>query len=213
MHPETGQPARVVARTILVNCLLLCRGNTKPVRDLAGLLTPLGKVRIVEDSGDIPGDFQQLTTLARTTAWDRAFNGIEPVDTWFVEDDVAGRREDFARLAELTAAVRADLVAHYVARPADEPAWPHWFRNPGFTQPWKSFNPICRLSGRLIGRVQKFREERGAFAFHEILFASLAEDRFDLANLRPGVTGTFRWRPPVSGDAPGIHHPVKRRVM
>lgn len=78
-----------------------------------------------------------------------------------------------------------------------------------------SFNPLCRLSARLLQKVLEFRKDNGRFIFHEVLFASLAmEGRMACLdwNKRPEfkrLFSEFRYRPPLEQAVPGISHPVK----
>ena len=38
----------------------------------------------------------------------------------------------------------------------------------------RTFNPLCRLSNRLVQKILDFQEQHNTFVFHEILFPSLA---------------------------------------
>ena len=135
---------------------------------------------------------------------------------WLVEDDVAGDGESFARLVERTTEVGADLSALEIRSKADDAGWYWWGAAEGFfEEPWRSFNPLCCLSGRLVRAILDFREARGRFTFHEVLFASVAKAHgmrcFDWgkdAELKYDVAH-FRYRPVIESALPGIVHPVK----
>ncbi len=94
--------------------------------------------------------------------------------------------------------------------------WPHWRYAHGFFQnPWRSFNPLCGVSAKLIRSALELRKCHGRFTFHEALFASLAKSgrmacldwkaQPEFKRLFPA----FRFRPPVTEVIPGISHPVK----
>ncbi len=184
------------------------------MRDLARAVSPLGDVRVVEDLGPTPHGFRDINYHwppggSVVHAWDRAFHGIDLQTTWFVEDDVAGRRSDFQKLHEATCNEDADLLSLYIESREQAPTWPHWHNNRAYPAQFKSFNPLCRLSPELIRRVIELRERKGHFLFHEVMFPSLARTRLDMRDLLPGMFDSFQWRPQVRTVMPGICHPVK----
>ena len=190
---------------------ILTRAISPATDALAERLAPLGEVRVIEDRGPEPYGYQMLTTLARVTAWDRAFaelDGERPV--WLIEDDVHLGDVDLADLIARATQSGADLCATDIASRTADPDWPHWGRGFDFRHPCKSFNPLCRLSAGLIRQVLAFRELHQRFAFHEILFASLAESHWDMRRECPELFGRYRWRPLIAAPAADrIEHPVK----
>ena len=155
------------------------------------------------------------------TAWSRAMvhlsRTLEPDEAvWLVEDDVAGDKASFAELVELTATAGVDLAAVDLRTRDEDSHWPQWRYADGyFDEPSRGFQPLCRLSGRLVREVLAFRERHGRFAFHEVLFASLARNSgMSWQNWSRDVTTrhllpTFRYRPEVRPIERGINHPVK----
>jgi hypothetical protein len=160
-------------------------------------------------------DFPQIT------AWSRAMSHLSRTlrdneAVWLVEDDVAGDVESFSRLVELTRARDADLSAREICRRREDSEWYFWSRADGhFEDPSRAFQPLCRLSARLLREILRFREDLGHFVFHEVLFASLA-GRHGMSTLDwkedaacKGCFSTFRYRPVVETVSRGIAHPVK----
>ena len=163
----------------------------------------------------------QTNVFPPLTAWSRAFYHLsltlgEEEAVWFIEEDVAGSAECWEALGRLTEASGADLAAWDVRSREEDPGWYFWNTvDPWFPQPWKAFQPLCRVSARLIRAALAFREEKGRFTFHEGLLASLAAREgmklLDWARHPEcrGVFGTFRFRPVVTVPQRGICHPVK----
>lgn len=157
----------------------------------------------------------------KVTAWSRAMVHLERTleddeAVWFVEDDVAGDADTFARLVAGTAARNRDLAAQELRSKRDDPDWWAWWRADGFfDEPWRGFQPLCRLSPRLLRAVLDFQKQHGGFTFHEVLFASLAhrEGMRCLAWCRDAEfkhgMPVFRYRPAVDAVEQGICHPVK----
>jgi hypothetical protein len=163
----------------------------------------------------------RASDLPPITAWSRALvhlsRTLEDHEmVWLVEDDVAGDAESFARLVELTRSRNADLSAMDARTREEDPGWYFWPVAEGFlTDPCRAFQPLCRVSPRLIREILRFREEHGHFVFHELLFASLARrsgmsvlDWNDDAEFA-GSFPVFRYRPEVNAITRGISHPVK----
>jgi|GEM_PF-1790790 len=155
------------------------------------------------------------------TSWSRAFVHLSRTlrkgeAVWFVEDDVAGDAESFRQLVSETAAVGADLSALEFESAAENPEW-IWFATAEgfFEHPWRSFNPLCRLSERLIRKILEFREHHGRMTFHEVLFASIAaENGMSTLNWRKDIrfkhlVANFRYRPIINHPVQGVCHPVK----
>jgi len=143
------------------NCIVLCRRLNRRVMQLVESAAPLGRARVVEDRGAVREGYWGLATLAPTTAWDRAFQGIEARTTWFLEDDVSGTVRWFGELARRTHRLEAELLACDILTRSQSPNWKWWRRRAReaelFPEPRKSFNPICRLSGTLIEKVLALR--------------------------------------------------------
>ena len=171
------------------------------------------------------------------TAWDRALLWASRYGRsrlfWLVEEDVAW--QPASALPDLMRRLDdedpgADLISRsHQGGPSWSPRWVNWQR-PRLSLPpqslYSSFNPLCRLSRRMLDAVAALAAQHGRLAYNEFLFASLARAQgmrlrfFDLE--RDGVT--IRYRPPFDdaglrrlaaaaarGGAQGgaIVHPVK----
>jgi hypothetical protein len=192
--------------------IILSRAKSAATNALSHRLAPFGDVTVIEDIGPHPEGYEMLTTLKRVTAWDRAFVNLNADSAvWFIEDDVhLGSDANIADLFSKAAKCGADLCATYIASKAEEPDWSQWESDFYFKHQRKSFNPICRLSAELIGRVLAFRELHNKFIFHEILFASLAKSYWNMQHACPELFGCFHWRPLVLQPKDDrIEHPVK----
>jgi hypothetical protein len=154
--------------------LFLCR-NSNTVGELPRNLSRLSlRCQIVYDhpplSRDEPNDvwvpdfaargYQHVMSGSKkfpsVTAWSRAFvhlsQSLEDDEAvWFIEDDVAGDTESFRQLLVRTKEVNADFSTLRIRAASECPNWPWWHTaSDFFERPWKSFNPLCRLSARLI---------------------------------------------------------------
>jgi hypothetical protein len=171
------------------------------------------------------GLMSQSSPFPTLTAWSRAMyhlsKTLEPDEAiWFVEDDVAGNAAFFEALVRETADAGADLSAIDIRSRRSDPHWHLWsYAEPWFPEPWRAFKPLCRKSARLIRAALEFRERHGRFAFHEILFPTLANEsgmRFLDWNRGPDfrrLLTCFRFRPAVDHPMAGICHPVKREPV
>jgi uncharacterized HAD superfamily protein/hypoxanthine phosphoribosyltransferase len=196
-----------------------CSGGGPDQDDPATVWIPDGEAEgyggLMSESGPFP----------RITAWSRAMvhlartlEGDEAV--WFVEDDVAGDAGSFAEFVQRTASRNADLSAIDLRRKRDDMHWPWWrYADDFFEEPCRGFQPLCRLSARLVRAVLDFRVRHGEFTFHEVLFASVArrEGMSWLSwNCDAGFrhfVSRFRYRPEIREVAGGICHPVKNPAV
>lgn len=224
--------------------MILARTAGSAPESLTKVLEPLGRVEVILDSqgvveGSGPTGAQRRTYLPdgaisgfvglmgrsgsfpEITAWSRALahlaNTLQPDEgVWFVEDDVAGDTMSFAELVAKTVALRVDLAAMDIRSKREDAGWYFWNNAEGFfDEPSKAFQPLCRVSGRLLREILNFQEKHGFFIFHEILFASLNRqlggrylswnDDRNFEHLFP----EFRYRPEVEVLRRGICHPVK----
>ena len=193
-------------------------GRRPPARVMA--LSKRHSVWVPDDEAEgFDGLMGRLDVLPRITAWSRAMVHLartleEDEAVWFVEDDVAGDAASFAELVRATCEVDADLAAWHVRTRAEDPGWYFWSRAEGFFQePCRAFQPLCRVSGRLLREVLDFRERHGRFIFHEVLFASLAREKgmrlWDWSAECGERFAVFRDRPDTRPVERGISHPVK----
>lgn len=173
------------------------------------------------EAGRFQGMMSDPGRFPRITAWSRAFAHIAATSNladgfWFVEDDVAGDQASFRELVKLTTDERPDLAVPCIWSKDYDPEWPWWWQAEGyFTMPLAAFQPLCRVSARLIECVLDFQKAHGKLTFHEILFASLAlENRMLCLDWSQSAQcrrlfGAFRPAPEVDVCGPGISHPVK----
>lgn len=214
--------------------LILGRQASPATRRLQGVLSPLGLAEVIVDSpggdgiwypdeevagyGGLMGFSSKFPAI---TAWSRALYHLSKTlqadeAVWFVEDDVAGNFAFFEALVSQTAAFGADLAAIDIRPREKDWRWHCWnLAEPWFERPVRAFQPLCRMSARLIRAALEFRQEHGQFTFHEVLFPSLAAlhgmDFLDW-HAEPGfrhLFRNFRFRPSVEFVKPGISHPVK----
>lgn len=219
--------------------LILCREPSVATTSLESIFSSFGQVEIVTDSHStrnvwVPDEsmagFENLNRYTGSckpvTAWSRAFRHLATMDLeiyegiWIVEDDVAGNAGRFSVLIERNRAVGADLSAVEIRSEKEDPDWPHWWHAEAhFTNPFRSFNPLCRLSPRLIRASLAFRQKHQQFIFQEVFFASLAIQKgfsgFDWRRdpeLAP-LFRTFHFRPHIELLELGICHPVKDPLL
>jgi hypothetical protein len=178
-----------------------------------------------EESDGYGGLMSTSGPFPKITAWSRAFVHLartleDDEAVWFVEDDVAGNYESFAELVSKTACQNPDLAALELKTKQEDKHWPWWsYAEEHFEEPCRGFQPLCRLSGRLVQKVLDFRQSNGGFTFHEVLFPSLAH----AAGMRclewtssaafKHLFHTFRYRPNVTAVRIGISHPVKDAAL
>lgn len=163
----------------------------------------------------VSGSFPWVTSWSRAFAYLKDFPSVEE-DVWLVEDDVAGDPASFKRLVEATVSHQPDLAAIDIRSRSDNPAWPWWGYADGyFPDAAAAFQPLCRLSGRLVRAVLDFQKRHGRLIFHEVLFASIARQQgmkclsWDRSAEFRYLLGSFRYRPEVTKCSHGISHPVK----
>jgi hypothetical protein len=215
--------------------LILARQAGPASQRLLDTFTPLGKAEVITDSPQgggtwypdelLPGYHGLMgfsSNFPPITAWSRAMyhlsQTLEPDQAvWFIEDDVAGSPAFFQQLVAQTSASGADLAARDIYSKADDGEWDCWsLAEPWFQHPVRAFQPLCRVSSRLIAAALEFRQAHGEFAFQEILFATLAATHgmhcLDWSKHieHARLFGTFRFRPAVEWAGYGICHPVKQ---
>lgn len=222
--------------------LILCREDHEGVRALKAIFGKLGHTEVIldqpvaESNRETAGFYYADEMLAgfrglmsnedyfpRYTAWARAFYHVATREgrferVWFIEDDVAGDSESFARLVDAVGQVVPDLAATGITSQTEDPSW-YWWQHYSefFDRPYKAFQPLCCMSWDLVQKVLDFRQNRGSFLFHEVLFPSLAfqsgakvVDWLKDPLMRP-CFAVFQYRPACLPNGPGIYHPVKDR--
>ncbi len=228
--------------------LILAREAGTMTEQLVRVLSPLGQVEVIvdrplgdslasavadrryihlgdEEAAGFGGLMSKSGPFPRITAWSRAFAHLaqtveEDEAVWFVEDDVAGDVDSFAALIAATRAKQADLSALDIRTRHEDAHWPWWSYADGvLPSPCRAFQPLCRLSGRLLRAVLDFQKRHQRFTFHEVLFASLAHEhgmtwldwRKDPAT--KALVEDFLYRPDVNRVHRGVSHPVKDPLL
>lgn len=210
-----------------MNCIILTRNGDSPSASrLKKIVSQYCNVNVVVDPGKNIAGYQYMcspglcTDEKYTTAWDVAFIDIDTTDyCWFIEDDVAFCEHSFKTLLEITSSQTEDLLALNITSRDDSSDW-YWWKHyddvTGIDDMYVSFNPLCRLSSNLIQQILKYREKYGKFTFHEILFPSLAQTRFDLKDHSVLDFVHFAWRndlPRYRKRTDCFYHPVKDDSM
>jgi hypothetical protein len=116
----------------------------------------------------------------KITAWDKAtFYGYSSGRqyVWICEDDVYWNTSTIVKDFVNTSS-KADLIAYPIyERYEDNPKWFHWDKVALLTKQKKywtaTYNQLCRLSKRLLGRMAEISRERKRLFFHEGMFATL----------------------------------------
>lgn len=177
--------------------------------------------------------FHDMTRMVkRPSAWDKAFYHLAIYDIvfqydyfYFIEDDVYSKDIDtFNKLILfLDSKIDSDLITHEILSKDESKDWMWWgyaikFLNENFINHHKSFNPICRLSNKLIEQIFYFRVDKNRFFFHEILFPSLCVDKglnmdniFEIPEIENFIS-SIKYRPLIQEDTitdNKIYHPVK----
>lgn len=155
------------------------------------------------------------------TAWSRALhfamNHFGQTDVvWFMEDDVAVQAHTLMRLQQRSAELKADFSSIAIALRECSSDWPWWKDFSELAEPaLKSFNPLCRCSGRLLCHLREFLFQEGRLFFHEICLPTVAFraglQLFDWSTdpVTRSCFGSFYFRPILNQLQYGICHPVK----
>jgi len=167
--------------------------------------------------------------IKKPSSWDKSFYTIAQEDLldkydyfYFIEDDVYSKNYEtlISFIMDAQSEFSVDFITKQIRPKSHHPQWKHWqedYTNE-FSNPSQSFNPLCRLSKRLIEKILLYKEQHKFFNFHEILFASLCLE-YNLSyinyienNILNKYIGNFRYYPiMIESDIHDIliHHPVK----
>jgi len=163
--------------------------------------------------------------VKKNSAWDKAIyyidsnlNLLKKYDYfYFIEDDVySNNLKIFIDLFTILDNYNHDLIAHNIKTQQQSPEWSWWKKYRKYTV--KSYNPLCRLSTKMIRLIIDYHKKNKKLLFHEILFASLAySNKLSVLDLRSinqykNLFGIFRYRPVIDTKNirdNKIYHPVK----
>ena len=131
-----------------------------------------------------------------TCSWDKSFlhiyeNNLNYDYFYFIEDDVyCENLEIFIDLIKTLGEFKEDFVSAYIGNKSKSEDWPMWeflkIESKIFDEKYlyKSINPFCRISKRLVYKILEFKLKYRNFIFHEILFPSLCkENNFSFLDL------------------------------
>lgn len=118
---------------------------------------------------------------------------------WFVEDGIYFKdTQVLYSMIEKFINLQYDLVATEYKTPKKDPRWDHWHVGSElFEKPTAFFQPLCRVSKKLLQQVSAFVKEYNRLAFHELMLGSLAADNnmsfVEIRDVTPFVQ--LRYRP------------------
>ena len=220
--------------------LILCKDRSKKIISLENsissnhtdFLTVCDSLTLNLDKKLLDAGFYNMTRspyIKKPSAWDKAFYTISYNELYnkynyffFIEDDVYSKNYEtlISFIMDAQSEFSVDFITKQIRPKSHHPQWKHWqedYTNE-FSNPSQSFNPLCRLSKRLIEKILLYKEQHKFFNFHEILFASLCLE-YNLSyinyienNILNKYIGNFRYYPiMIESDINDIliHHPVK----
>jgi hypothetical protein len=180
---------------------------------------------IINENPELPNTYCGLNRIKKgSTAWETSFYYIENDITkydyaWIIEDDVYSAKLDtYINLFEYYDNTNYSLITGDIESKQASKDW-NWWSDPdiiSYNHQYRSYNPICRLSIKLINLILDFRKKYQQFCFHETLFASLCIENnlnfLDYNTDKNPYTGNIRYRPcyqttEITDNK--IYHPVK----
>ena len=210
--------------------LLLCRKkNTNIINRYNFFKNHNLLTYIIEDNKNIPNNFYGLTHIGskdKTTAWESAFFYLFNLENipdfvYLIEDDVYSHENNtFIKLIDYYSLQQYALIAGKIYSKEESSDW-HWWKADNehkiFSNPYRSFNPLCRLSKELIFYIRDHHKIYNRFFYHEFLFSSLAKQNnllmCDYNKDNNGFIGNIIYRPVFIQNCivdNKIYHPVKK---
>lgn len=219
---------------------LLCRKKNNNLYNLHKILLQNNiKTFIIED--EEPGDsFHGLSHIKlidkknnryKSTAWDNAFyfifknlnlelNNIKYF--YFIEDDVYSKNlTTFVDLINFYENTTSDFISGEILPKKESEKWSWWKNDDDFLvfyEPYRSFNPICRMSIRLIKLIHDHHKKWNRFFYNEFLFASISKQNkltcLDYNREKNPFIGKIIYRPCLDKSQikdNKIYHPVKEQ--
>jgi hypothetical protein len=223
--------------------ILLCRKSDKRILSLKKEIKKYYDCIIISDS-EITLDKKYNNLLGynrisyfhkpRITAWEKSFfylinnNKYKNYKfVYFIEDDVYSKNnKTFIELFRYWENYKHDLISKDIISIKNSKTWFHWYFDKKylfyFRRPYKSFNPLCRLSQNLIEQIYNHYKKYQCLYFHEIIFPSIAIKYqysyldYLLDKKSKNFIGEIRWRPEFKIKDiidNKIYHPVKEIVQ
>lgn len=213
--------------------LLLSKAKNEYIEELSAIFKPNSFIIYDTDYSDDllkQKGFIGLTGgIKQPSAWDKSFYFISQITDvtnysyfYFIEDDVFSKKIHNIKLLAyyLDSNYNSyDLIAHYIQNKSESTNWPWWDKiDVNLKNQYRSFNPFCRLSKKLVNSILDYRNNNNCFIFHEILFASLCGDhQYSTVSLDSNkeynkFIGSIKARPILDKifiDDEKIYHPVK----
>ena len=200
--------------------VLLCQEKSKQIESFEKYLNNIVDTIVCIENVALPENYHGLTRVKPSPiAWENAFYTLFQSNNkykffYFIEDDVYTKNiKVFGKLIKYYSQYTHDLITGDIFSRNDEPSW-YWWEDNGFN--YKSFNPLCRLSKKLINKIRTCHLLNNGFYFHEVMFASLAINNhykiLDYNKDNNPYISTIRWRPVFELSEiidNKIYHPVK----
>jgi len=220
--------------------LILCKDRSKKIISLENsissnhtdFLTVCDSLTLNLDKKLLDAGFYNLTRspyIKKPSAWDKAFYTISYNELYnkynyffFIEDDVYSKNYECLNefIHECINNFHEDFITKQVRPQSHHPNWKYWKENyiSDLKHPSQSFNPLCRISNKLIKLILNYQRLHKKFEFHEILIASLCLENnlsyinyIENDNLKKYI-GRFRYNPILLVEEITdnlIYHPVK----
>jgi hypothetical protein len=166
----------------------------------------------------------------RPSAWEKSFFYLETKVSfnkydhiYFIEDDVYSKNNSmYIALIKYWNTLNEHFISKHIRSKNQSLEW-FWWENDisykkYFKNPYRSFNPICRLSSKLINFILEFRKKNNRFVFLEILFISVAIKNnmsymdYNLDEKSQKYIGDIHYRPEIKIKDicdNRLYHPVK----
>lgn len=161
--------------------------------------------------------------INQITAWDNAtyYAFLSKRDhVWICEDDVFWNKPSIIKhITEKKS--NADLIAYpLLSNYEQNPNWWHWPKAEMITKNKKywtaTYNQLCRLSKRLLNKMNELSKQRNRLFFHEVMFATLCNiNNYKIEYLEDSsIFIKFRWKPEWTEKELEDHkyvlvHPIK----
>jgi hypothetical protein len=135
--------------------------------------------------------YTNMHSTIKVTSWDKVFYFIENSNIktkydycWIIEDDCFLNNKLFNTFINNYTNDTNDLLLFGWYKQYKRNNWEHWHKNnTGPNTFFKqnnlraSINQICRVSPKLVNEVLNLRRIHNTFCFHELMFASIVEER------------------------------------